>query len=163
MKSGEIDAIESVPPTAIDTLKKAGVIVVHVPGVTTNDFIFNANTKKTNHRELLNLKLREAFAHAIDRDKIIKVAWLGTAKPATSFIPPATGDWHNPNLKPETFDLAKANQLLDGLGYKKGSGRDPDRRRAQDVVRGDRAERLSRASTAPSRSSRPTSTRSAWS
>lgn len=122
MKSGEIDAIESVPPTAIDTLKKAGVIVSIVPGVTTNDFIFNANTKKTNHRELLNLKLREAFAHAIDRDKIIKVAWLETAKPATSFIPPATGDWHNPNLKPETFDLAKANQLLDELGYKKGSG-----------------------------------------
>jgi peptide/nickel transport system substrate-binding protein len=122
MKSGEIDAIESVPPTAIDTLKKAGVIVSIVPGVTTNDFIFNANTKKTNHRELLNLKLRQAFAHAIDRDKIIKVAWLDTAKPATSFIPPATGDWHNPNLKPETFDLAKANQLLDELGYKKGSG-----------------------------------------
>ena len=122
MKSGEIDAIESVPPTAIDTLKKAGVIVSIVPGVTTNDFIFNANTKKTNHRELLNLKLREAFAHAIDRDKIIKVAWLDTAKPATSFIPPATGDWHNPNLKPETFDLAEANRLLDELGYKKGSG-----------------------------------------
>ena len=122
MKSGEIDAIESVPPTAIDTLKKAGVNVSIVPGVTTNDFIFNANTKKTNHRELLNLTLREAFAHAIDRDKIIKVAWLDNAKPATSFIPPATGDWHNPNLKPETFDLAKANQLLDELGYKKGSG-----------------------------------------
>ena len=46
MKSGEIDAIESVPPTAIDTLKKAGVIVSIVPGVTTNDFIFNANTEE---------------------------------------------------------------------------------------------------------------------
>jgi peptide/nickel transport system substrate-binding protein len=120
-KSGEIDAIESVPPTAIDTLKKAGVVVNQVPGVTTNDFIFNANTKKKNNRELLNLKLREAFAHAIDRDKIIKVVWLDTAKPATSFIPPSTGDWHNPNLQPESFDLAEANKLLDELGYKKGS------------------------------------------
>ena len=121
MKSGEIDAIESVPPTGIETLKKAGVIVTQVPGVTTNDFIFNANTKKKNNRELLNLKLREAFAHAINRDKINQVAWLGTAKSATSFIPPSTGDWHNPNLEPESFDLAKANQLLDELGYKKGS------------------------------------------
>lgn len=121
MKSGEIDAIESVPPTGIATLKKAGVIVTQVPGVTTNDFIFNANTKKNNNRELLNLKLREAFAHAIDRDKINQVAWLGTAKSATSFIPPSTGDWHNPDLKPESFDLAEANQLLDELGYKKGS------------------------------------------
>jgi peptide/nickel transport system substrate-binding protein len=121
MKSGEIDAIESVPPTGIETLKKAGVIVTQVPGVTTNDFIFNANTKKKNNRELLNLKLREAFAHAINRDKINEVAWLGTAKSATSFIPPSTGDWHNPDLKPETFDLGEANRLLDGLGFKKGS------------------------------------------
>ena len=30
MKSGEIDAIESVPPTGIETLKKAGVIVTQV-------------------------------------------------------------------------------------------------------------------------------------
>ena len=122
MKSGELDALETVPPTAIETLKKDGVIVTKVPGVTTNDFIFNANTKKPKHRELLNLKLREAFAHAIDRDRIVEVAWLGTAQPATSFIPPSTGDWHNPNLKPETFDLAEANRLLDELGYKKGSG-----------------------------------------
>jgi peptide/nickel transport system substrate-binding protein len=121
MKSGEIDAIESVPPTGIATLKKAGVIVTQVPGVTTNDFIFNANTKKKNKRELLNLKLREAFAHAIDRDKINHVVWLDTAKSATSFIPPSTGDWHNSDLQPETFDLAEANRLLDGLGYKKGS------------------------------------------
>ncbi|MDQ2911273.1 MAG: ABC transporter substrate-binding protein [Actinomycetota bacterium] len=121
MKSGEIDAIESVPPTAIATLKKAGVVVTQVPGVTTNDFIFNANTKKKNNRELLNLKLREAFAHAIDRDKINKVVWLDTAKSATSFIPPSTGDWHNPNLQPESFDLAEANRLLDEVGYRKGS------------------------------------------
>ena len=121
MKTGEIDAIESVPPTAIATLEKAGVVVTQVPGVTTNDFIFNANTKKKNNRELLNLKLREAFAHAIDREKIDKVVWLDTAKSATSFIPPSTGDWHNSNLEPESFDLAMANQLLDELGYKKGS------------------------------------------
>lgn len=122
MKSGEIDAIESVPPTAIATLKKAGVVVSQVPGVTTNDFIFNANTKKKNNRELLSLKLREAFAHAIDREKINKVVWLDTAESATSFIPPSTGDWHNSNLEPESFDLAAANQLLDELGYKKGAG-----------------------------------------
>jgi peptide/nickel transport system substrate-binding protein len=121
MKSGEIDAIESVPPTGIQTLKKAGVVVSQVDGVTTNDFIFNANPKKPKNRELLNLKVREALAHAIDRDKINKVVWLGTAKSATSFIPPATGTWHNTDLRPESFDLAMANQLLDQAGYKKGS------------------------------------------
>jgi len=122
MKSHELDAIESVPPTAIATLKKAGIVVTQVPGVTENDFIFNSNPKKTNHREILNPKLREAFAHAIDRDKIAHVVWLDTAKPGASIIPPSTGKWHNPNVKPETFDLALANKMLDDLGYKRGPG-----------------------------------------
>jgi peptide/nickel transport system substrate-binding protein len=68
------------------------------------------------------LKVKEAFAHAIDRDQIIRVVFLGTAKPGDSIIPPATGDWHNPQLKPETFDLGLANKMLDQLGYKRGSG-----------------------------------------
>jgi len=120
MKAHEIDGIESVPPTAIATLKKAGVVVTQVPGVTENDFIFNSNPKKTSHRELLNPTLREAFAHAIDRTKIAHVAWLDTAKPAASIIPPSTGVWHDPNVKPESFDIALANKQLDSLGYKKG-------------------------------------------
>jgi peptide/nickel transport system substrate-binding protein len=122
MKAHEIDAIESVPPTAIATLKKAGVVVTQVPGVTENDFIFNSNPKKTSNRELLNPTLREAFAHAIDRTKVAHVAWLDTAKPAASIIPPSTGVWHDPNVKPEAFDIALANKQLDGLGYKKGPG-----------------------------------------
>jgi len=122
MKSGELDAIESVPPTAIKTLKSANIEVDEVPGVTTDDFIINSSPLKKAHRELLNPKLREAFAHAIDRDRIVHVVWLDTAKPAATFIPPSTGDWHNPNLKPESFDLAEANRMLDALGYKKGSG-----------------------------------------
>jgi len=62
LKANEIDAIESLPPTAIKTVKDAGFVVEQVPGLTEDDFIFNSNPKKTKHRELLNLKLREAFA-----------------------------------------------------------------------------------------------------
>jgi len=121
LKSHELDALETVPPTAIKTVKAAGFAVEQVPGVTENDFIINSNPKKTNHRELLNLKVKEAMAHAIDRDQIAHVAWLDTAKPSASIIPSSTGAWHNPDVKPETFDLGLANQMLDSLGYKKGS------------------------------------------
>jgi peptide/nickel transport system substrate-binding protein len=122
LKAGEIDAIEDVPATAINTLKKAGMNVVNVPGFDQTDFILNSNPKKTKHRELLNPKLREAFDHAIDRKKIVQVVFLGTAKPAVSIIPSATGQWYNEKLKAVSFDLGRANKLLDGLGYKKGAG-----------------------------------------
>ncbi|TML03607.1 MAG: hypothetical protein E6G38_10060, partial [Actinobacteria bacterium] len=121
LKAHEIDAIEDVPATAIKTLR-SGFNVRSVPGVDQTDFIINSNPKKKKHRELLNLKLKEAFAHSIDRAQIIQVVFLGTAQPASSIVPAPTGSWHNPSLKPETFDLGLANKLLDKLGYKRGSG-----------------------------------------
>jgi peptide/nickel transport system substrate-binding protein len=122
LKAHELDAINAVPATAIKTLKNAGFTISDVPGLDQTDFIFNSNPKKTKHRELLNLKLKEAFAHAIDREQIIRVVWLGAARHASSIIPAATGSWHNPDLKPESFDLKLANKMLDQLGYKRGSG-----------------------------------------
>jgi len=121
LKAHEIDAIESVPGTAIATLRKSFNIRT-APGVDQTDFIINSTPKKTAHRDLLNRKVKEAFAHAIDRKQIIKVVFLGYAKPASTIIPPATGAWYNRNLKPEKFDLGLANRLLDQAGFKKRKG-----------------------------------------
>jgi peptide/nickel transport system substrate-binding protein len=120
LKSHEIDSIEEVPPTAIDTLKKAGFAISEVPGVDQTDFIINSSPNKKSHPELQNPKVREAFDSAIDRKQIVDVVFLGTAKPAASIIPKSTGDWANPSLTPTALDLDKANSILDGLGYKKG-------------------------------------------
>ena len=121
LKAHEIDAIEDVPGTAIKTLKKS-FNVRAVTGVSQTDFIINSNPKKKKHKELLNLKVKAAMAHAIDRKQIVRVVFLGYGKPAGSIIPPATGGWYNPGVRPESFNLALANKILDRLGFKKGSG-----------------------------------------
>jgi peptide/nickel transport system substrate-binding protein len=121
LKAHQIDAIEAVPGTAIKTLK-SGFNVRSVPGVDQTDFIINSNPRKSSHRELLNPKVKEAMAHAIDRAQIVRVVFLGYARPGSSIIPPATGAWHNPSVKPESFNLALANKLLDQAGFKKGPG-----------------------------------------
>jgi peptide/nickel transport system substrate-binding protein len=119
---GDLDMIgEYTPPTAVAALKAAGMEVLTAPSISMKTFIINTNPKKTAHRELVNPQVREALAHAVDRDEIVKVAWLGLAQPGDSFIAPADGDWHDPSLKSETFDLDLANQMLDELGYAKGS------------------------------------------
>jgi peptide/nickel transport system substrate-binding protein len=93
---------------------------VQSPGILFYDFIFNSNPNKPNHRELLNSQVRKAFEYAIDRGQIIKVALEGYGTRGSTIVPPATGTWHNPNIQPLPFDLAKANQILDSLGYAKG-------------------------------------------
>jgi peptide/nickel transport system substrate-binding protein len=120
LKAHEIDAIEEVPPTAISTLKKAGFTISQLPGDDQTDFIINSSPNKKSHPELQNLKVREAFDRAINRNQIVNVVFLGAAKPAATIIPEATGDWFNPNIQPTPFDINEANSILDGLGYKRG-------------------------------------------
>jgi peptide/nickel transport system substrate-binding protein len=122
LKAHQLDAIESVPATAIATLRSSGFRISDVPGVDQTDFIFNSNPKKPKNRELLNPQLRLAFDHAIDRKQIVQVVFLGTAKPAASIIPAATGSWYDPAVRPTSFNLALANKILDSLGYTRGSG-----------------------------------------
>jgi peptide/nickel transport system substrate-binding protein len=121
LKAHNLDAVETVPPTAAKTLRNSGFVVSDVPGLEQTDFIINSNPKKKQHRELLNLTVKEAFDHAIDRDRIVSVVFLGAAKPASSIVPAPTGAWHDPALRPVSFDLKRANSLLDGLGFKRGS------------------------------------------
>jgi peptide/nickel transport system substrate-binding protein len=121
IQNGQLDAIESVPVTSVTTLQDAGIKVFIGPGLTERDFIINSNPDKTVHRELLNPQVKQAFEYAVDRAKIVETAWLGYAQPASALVPPATGTWHDPTIQPLPFDLAKANELLDQLGYQKGS------------------------------------------
>jgi peptide/nickel transport system substrate-binding protein len=122
LKAHQLDALETVPATAIKTLRHSGFAVSDVPGLDQTDFIINSNPKKKKHRELLNLKVKEAFDHAIDRKKIDSVTFLGAAQPANSIIPATTGSWHNPHLKTVSFNLKLANKLLDQAGFKRGPG-----------------------------------------
>jgi peptide/nickel transport system substrate-binding protein len=121
LKSGQLDGVEVVTPTSVATVKAAHFVLSESPGVQFDDFIINSNPKQdASHAELLNPLLRQAFDAAIDRQAIINTSLLGFGTKGTSIIPPATGHWSDPSVKPDSFDLAKANQLLDQAGYKMG-------------------------------------------
>jgi peptide/nickel transport system substrate-binding protein len=125
MRAGEIDAATgdpNLPPTDVRPLKQGGLRIIAEPAVAYNDLIINTNPKLTNHRELLNANVRKAFEYAIDRNTIDKVAFLGYAQAAQSIVPPATGKWYDPAVKPLPYSIAKANALLDAAGYKRGPG-----------------------------------------
>jgi peptide/nickel transport system substrate-binding protein len=126
LKTDQINMVEILPVTSVATMRSAGFEVSVEPGMTFRDFIFNANPKKPKNRELLDPKVREAFEYAIDRDSIVKTAWLDYAQSSASIVPPGppgaeTNFWNDPNVMPLPFDLDTANQMLDSLGYAKGS------------------------------------------
>jgi peptide/nickel transport system substrate-binding protein len=122
LKSGQLDGVEvPVPPTSVATLKANHFTVRSTPGDSFDDFIINSNPQQeTSHAELLNPLLRQAFDRAIDRQAVVATSLLGHGQPGSTIIPPATGAWSDPAIKPTSFSLATANQLLDNAGYKMG-------------------------------------------
>ena len=64
-----------------------------------------------------NKQFRQAVAHVIDKDTIITDVQNGVGYPQWSSISPATGDFHNPNVRKYQYDLDKANGMLDDLGW----------------------------------------------
>ena len=121
LKNGEIDAISGVAPTAVESLRAGGLVVSAIPGLFRTDLIINASTEKARNRELLDPKLRAALEHAVDRQAIIQVLSLGLAQPGGAIIPPAAGKWHANRIQAPPFNIARANQLLDDAGYRRGS------------------------------------------
>jgi peptide/nickel transport system substrate-binding protein len=74
LKTDELDAINEIPPTSVDTLRSANMNVHVGQALSLRDFIINVDPNKTEHREVLNPKVREAMEYAIDRDSIVQTA-----------------------------------------------------------------------------------------
>ncbi len=121
---GNLDFIDQVPYTVANTLKNTkGASVVSEPGSEVTNLGFNSNPKKPQNRELLNTTLKKAFEYAIPRQQLINVVFGGEAVPWANLMSAWSGPsgFLNPAVKPLPYDVAKANQILDALGYKKQS------------------------------------------
>lgn len=66
-------------------------------------------------------RVRQAIAHAIDKDEIVDVVLFGLGKPATGPYVPDT--WpYNPAVKSYAFDPGKAKEILQEVGWEDQDG-----------------------------------------
>jgi peptide/nickel transport system substrate-binding protein len=120
IKTGEVDAVEAAPLSSLPTLRRIGVTIRNPVAFNGLWLTLNDSLAARAHLELHNLKVREALDMAIDRDRIVQTAFFGSAVPGAAALPPANGPDHL-DAPPTPFDLAQANGILDGLGYRRGS------------------------------------------
>ena len=120
-QKGEIDYIDgaNLPRELVpDLLKVSGVQSwdhAGLPGVQ----LMHYNIKK---KPLDDLRVRQAIAYGINRKDVIAKAYFNVAAAASvSHIPADLTAFADPSTKLPAFDVAKANQLLDEAGLKKGS------------------------------------------
>ena len=112
------------PFDAAQSVKNSGTFNVDQgAGAEVTNITFNSNPAKPKNRELLDPKVKQALEYATDRQQIAKTVFQGFAFPWANLISKQSqgAGWVNPAVKPLPFDIAKANQILDGLGYMRGS------------------------------------------
>ena len=83
---------------------------------------FDAKTNKVvmNHKSKMNNKaLRQAIGYAMNVDEVNKHYTHGLTFQVPTLIPAQFGDYFNKDIKGYTYNLKKANQILDKAGYKK--------------------------------------------
>jgi peptide/nickel transport system substrate-binding protein len=122
LQGGNLDFVDQVPYEAIASLKSNSNFKLQSElSSTVTNITINSNPAKPTNRELLSPKVREALEYATDRNQIVRVVYAGYAKPWANMLSAQSGPWLDPSIKPLPYDPAKANQLLDSLGYKRGS------------------------------------------
>lgn len=132
LKKGDIDLIGRLFPPEFEAIKgdpnieqwntlgrRASYLQIN-HGATTSD----GKPVGDGHPALKDPKVRQALHHAIDKQKLVDEVQNGLARPADgSIVPPMYKEffWEATGDTKVAYDVARANQLLDEAGYKKGS------------------------------------------
>jgi peptide/nickel transport system substrate-binding protein len=113
--SGEVDVIASVPPIMLPRLKKSkDVKIIQKTGFRTIYIGLNNKVKPFD-----NLKVRQAVAHAINQELIVKGVLGGVGTIGGGFESPVIPGAHK-NLSSYKYDPALAKKMLTEAGYANG-------------------------------------------
>jgi peptide/nickel transport system substrate-binding protein len=131
LQSGRIDlapALSNLSPDAYEALgRDPGLRVEKFPGVNTVYLAFNVTADP-----LRNPSVRQAIAHAINRQEIVQRLLSGQARVANSILPESS--WAFAPGTIYNYDPARASQLLDEAGFRDPDGSGPRMRFAQPIV-----------------------------
>lgn len=129
--TGEVDIIENPPPEDLNRIAKSGKTrVLSAAGPRLMWLGYDCTNKvggkpgkgssglpEGERNPFLDVRVREAVAHAIDLDLIAKQVLNGLTKPAAQMLPPGFTD---PRARPRPHDVEKARALLRAAGFPNG-------------------------------------------
>ncbi|HLG58017.1 MAG TPA: ABC transporter substrate-binding protein [Vicinamibacterales bacterium] len=87
-------------------------------------FCLKPEIKKTDPRFAFVQKpeFRRAISHAVDREEFAQTVFLGEAVPIWGPVTPGNRLWFSPNVPRSPYDLARARELLKGIGLEDRNG-----------------------------------------
>ena len=121
-ENGEVDIIDDIPTGDMPRLKQEGKLKIY-PSLSSYFYRFNTTKKPFN-----DVRVRKAFAMAIERQPIIDTILQAEQKPAFAFVPYGIPDADGKDFRENggnaffKEDVAEAKKLLAEAGYPNGKG-----------------------------------------
>jgi peptide/nickel transport system substrate-binding protein len=120
---GEVDFLPNVPGPAMGRLRgMSGVRVEGTWGGPGGSYCEDTLVYNLRKPPFDKLEVRQAFAHAIDRQQILEQVKFGQGRVATGPISSTMAWAYTSNVTQYPRDLAKANQLFDQAGFPRAGG-----------------------------------------
>jgi peptide/nickel transport system substrate-binding protein len=116
LKAGQAQVIDSVPFDQVSSLRAYKNLVV-TPYKIPSWILLPINNKKAPFN---NVKVRQALSYAIDRSAINKKVYSGLGTVPNSVLPQLQYDAPNSKVPADSYNLAKAQQLMKTAGLSKG-------------------------------------------
>lgn len=113
--SGEIHAYDQPGPPDWATLESEGMRLEVRDAL---NLLYIAFTQDSNPA-LADVRVRQAIAHALNRQAMVDAVMAEGAEVATQFQPPILAGW-SPDVSQYDYDLARAQDLLAQAGYEPG-------------------------------------------
>jgi peptide/nickel transport system substrate-binding protein len=121
LETGEVHLAPGTPVSLaeIDRLKRLGKLSFSTEGYQYINGVFRLefNLERPFFKDQ---RVRQAFAHAIDRDVVIRTAWYGHGRHTPGPVAPTLKRFFHADLAVPVFDLERANRLLDQAGFPRG-------------------------------------------
>lgn len=113
--TGEFDIATNIPPVQIPLIE--GNEGLEIRSVLTENVQMIAFITTQSDVPTSNKLVRQAMAHAIDRDLIVEQLFGGLTTPVAGFQLPAHGEYYDPERAPLAYDPDRARELLQEAGY----------------------------------------------
>jgi len=126
LKLGEIDAATNFSTSQLKSLQnEKGIDAISAVALGFTELSFNAwkDAQSKANPLLKDTSIRHAIEYCIDKQKILDVVYSGQGTVGTTLIPPEALYHYEPSEDElRSYDIAKANQILDEAGYLDNNG-----------------------------------------
>ena len=106
LEAGDIDGYDLVDPADVGALEEAGFTILRRPAFNVGYIGFQQNVAPFD-----NLQIRQAIAHAIDKEKLLQTNYPEGSEVATQFMPPELFGWAD-DVTTYDYDPDRARELI---------------------------------------------------